>query len=139
MKIISLFGNRNKIRLIDEKGLTVTYEDTPEKNYIKALTRKKINDLRGALLYCDKIIELDPFFQKSYILKMKIFFELKDYQSSMFNLLDAVKIDLDKGKDLSSEIYDTLLNVFEILPKEERDEFIEYFRYFKRLIKNDLI
>jgi hypothetical protein len=30
MKTISLFGNRNKIRLIDEKGLTVTYEDTPK-------------------------------------------------------------------------------------------------------------
>ncbi len=139
MKIRNLFGNRNKIISIEEKGLAVIFKDTPEENYKEAILRKKINDFRGSLLYCNKIIELDSKFQKAYLLKMTIFILLRDYERASFNLLEAMKLDDYTIQPLSEKVNNAIINVFVKLPSEEREEFMEYIKYFKRIIKNEWI
>lgn len=135
MKIRNLFGNRNKIISIEEKGLEVIFKDTSEENYREAIFRKKINDFRGALLYCDKITVLNPNFQKADLLKMQICIELRSHESSAFNLLEAMKLDDNTNQPLLGKVNNTITNVFVKIPKEEREEF----KYLKWLIKNKWI
>ncbi len=117
-KEIPLF-NFNKYKIpYNSNGLKVNYKSTAKANYKQALLRKKIGDYNGTMLYCRRAIEIDKYFEKSYLLLGNVYLKLRDFEGlvELFILIAINKLEIEILKDSDC------LSVYGFYSNEERYE-----------------
>lgn len=132
--VIYLFDTKRDIIKFNKNTLKLNFENNSEKNYKKALLRKKIFDFYGAILYSNKALDQNKYFTKAYNLKTIIYLELNQFDNSILNFFKSVIIDKNIYKKSNPTAFDNSIEYLKV-ENQKIKKFRNYIHYYKNYIK----